>query len=141
LANQGHSERPAKLHGLDVFADDSAFPARQRPEPFAHRLVAGSGTEESGSEDWLLPCHESGEVLSGEDVKFQGEIVAQEHITICDILRTGAPRIGEKPARLRRCDPEVFGGSPKMTGGSPVLPRLGRRDASPNPQARRLRYT
>jgi hypothetical protein len=51
--HQGHSERPAELHGLDVFADDAAFFARQGLEPFAHRLVARSSAEESDGEDWF----------------------------------------------------------------------------------------
>jgi len=47
FSDEWHPERSAELHGLDVFANDPAFCARQRFQPLAHRLVASERGEES----------------------------------------------------------------------------------------------
>lgn len=51
LAHQRHAERPAELHGLDVFADRLAILAFEVAQPVTHRLIARRGGIEVNLQD------------------------------------------------------------------------------------------
>ena len=44
FANQRHSERPAELHGLYIFAYGFFVCRRKSTQPFTNRLITGIGT-------------------------------------------------------------------------------------------------
>ena len=47
IAHERHSERPAELHGFDIFADHFPFSGRQLFEPDTDWFHAGLGGEEN----------------------------------------------------------------------------------------------
>jgi hypothetical protein len=53
LADQRHPERPANLHGLEVFTDQLAINGVEFSELVTHRLGTGSGPEKPDGQNEL----------------------------------------------------------------------------------------
>ena len=51
---QRHSERPAELHGLYIFAYGFFVCRRESTQPFTNRLIAGIGLEEADFQGGLF---------------------------------------------------------------------------------------
>jgi len=47
FADQRHTQRPAELHRLDIFANSAPFTGRQSLQPFAYRFITAVGGKES----------------------------------------------------------------------------------------------
>ena len=74
VANQRHSQRPAKLHCFQILANHLAFICRQRFEPLAHGFIATRGAIKANWQ-WTHIRHAGKRIICDTSAKAKFEIL------------------------------------------------------------------